>query len=98
MQICVTQGDEGPGLPMTLVFTAMFFLMLFRAVIPFVRDQRAFVEGIARSRAKSRFLHPLGKGDFETEFRQQWRLRFLLWPVFIGYSIGVAVMWVDVLL
>ena len=42
-----------------------------------VKDPRAEVRKIAEVRARRRLLHPFGGGDAETEYRQQWRRRWV---------------------
>jgi hypothetical protein len=79
-----------------VVFTAWGVLCWFVGFRKLLRDPRAAIQEIAEARARSRLLHPFGGGDVETEFKWQWRMRWLIWPIVLGYAGGTVIAWIAV--
>ena len=97
-------GVSGPRVlasstPLTvpIFFTAWGLLCWFAGFRRLLRDPRAWTREIAEARARSRILHPFGGGDVETEFRQEWRMRWLIWVAVVGYALGTIWAWIAAL-
>jgi hypothetical protein len=80
-----------------VLFTVWGGLCWFVGVRKLFRDPRRAIREIAEARARSRLLHPFGKGDVETEFRQQWRMRWVGYVAIVGYTACVCGAWLHVI-
>jgi hypothetical protein len=87
---------QGTPIAVPVLLTTWGLLCWFVGVRQFVRDPRAMLRKIAEQRSRSRLLHPFGGGDVEQEFQRQWRLRWIVPVVIVGYVLGTAWAWVDV--
>jgi hypothetical protein len=81
-------------LSVPITFTAWAVLCWFAGFRTLLRDPATGIRQIAEARSRSRLLHPFGGGDVDKEFKRQWRLRWLIWPVVIGYLLGTLAAWI----
>lgn len=84
-------------LTVPIFFTAWGLFCWFAGFRRLLRDPRTGIREIAEARARSRLLHPFGGGDVEMEFRQQWRMRWVLWVAVVGYALGTVGAWIAAL-
>jgi hypothetical protein len=96
MSIVILACEATPlGVP--VAFTAWGVMLWFTEGRTMWRNPTDEIRKMAEIRAKSRIVHPRGRGDADQEFDRLWSSRWIAPVVAIGYSAGVIGLWITAL-